>query len=87
MVRKIYFNKSFIIENGEKMVAKTELKQKVIGIGFEGVDLIVRSQRGKVYSVKLTEGLEIDSDNLIGKESDETVWATIDTEWDSLGNH
>ncbi len=63
------------------MVAKTELKQKVIGIGFED-DLIVRSQRGKVYSVKLTEGLEIDSDNLIGKESNETVWATIDTESD-----
>jgi hypothetical protein len=65
----------------KKMVAKTELKQKVIGIGFED-DLIVRSQRGKVYSVKLTEGLEIDSDNLIGKESDETVWATIDTDSD-----
>jgi hypothetical protein len=63
------------------MVAKTELKQKVIGIGFEG-DLIVRSQRGKTYSVKLAEGLEIDSDNLTGKESDETVWATIDTEAD-----
>ena len=28
------------------MVAKTELKQKVVGIGFEN-DLIVRSQRGK----------------------------------------
>jgi hypothetical protein len=65
----------------KKMVAKTELKQKVIEIGFED-DLIVRSQRGKVYSVKLTEGLEIDSDNLIGKESDETVWATIDTDSD-----
>jgi hypothetical protein len=63
------------------MVAKTELKQKVIGIGFED-DLIVRSQRGKAYSVKLTEGLEIDSDALMGKESDETVWATIDTESD-----
>ena len=63
------------------MVAKTELKQKVIGIGFED-DLIVRSQRGRTYSVKLAEGLEIDSDTLMGKESDETVWATIDTESD-----
>jgi hypothetical protein len=63
------------------MVAKTELKQKVIGIGFED-DLIVRSQRGRVYSVKLTEGLEIDNNNLMGKESDETIWATIDTESD-----
>lgn len=63
------------------MVAKTELKQKVIGIGFED-DLIVRSQRGKSYSVKLTEGLEIESDTLMGKESNETVWATIDTESD-----
>lgn len=63
------------------MVAKKELKQKVIGIGFED-DLIFRSQRGKSYSVKLAEGLEIDSDTLMGKESDETVWATIDTESD-----
>jgi len=65
----------------KKMVAKTELKQKVIGIGFED-DLIVRSQRGKTYTVKLAEGLEIDSNNLMGKESNETVWATIDTESD-----
>lgn len=63
------------------MVAKTELKQKVIGIGFED-DLIVRSQRGRTYSVKLEEGLEIDSEALMGKESDETVWATINTEPD-----
>jgi hypothetical protein len=63
------------------MVAKKELKQKVIGIGFED-DLIVRSQRGKAYSVKLVDGLEIDSDILMGKEADETIWATIDTEPD-----
>jgi len=63
------------------MVAKTELKQKVIGIGFED-ELIVRSQRGRIYSVKLAEDLEIDSNNLMGKESDEIVWATIDTESD-----
>ena len=61
------------------MVAKTELKQKVIGIGFED-DLIVRSQRGKAYSVKLKKGIEIDSDSLMKKKSNETVWATIDTE-------
>ena len=61
------------------MVAKTELKQKVIGIGFED-DLIVRSQRGKAYSVKLKKGIEIDTDSLMKKESNETVWATIDTE-------
>jgi hypothetical protein len=60
------------------MVAKTELKQKVIGIGFED-DLIVRSQRGKAYSVKLKKGIEIDTDSLMKKESNETVWATIDT--------
>jgi len=69
------------LKNGEKMVAKTQLKQKVIGIGFEN-DLIVKSQRGRVYSVKLAEGLEIDSNNLMCKESDETIWATIDTESD-----
>ena len=61
------------------MVTKTELKQKVIGIGFED-DLIVRSQRGKAYSVKLKKGIEIYSDSLMKKESNETVWATIDTE-------
>ena len=61
------------------MVTKTELKQKVIGIGFED-DLIVRSQRGKAYSVKLKKGIGIDSDSLMKKESNETVWATIDTE-------
>jgi hypothetical protein len=60
------------------MVAKTELKQKFIGIGFED-DLIVRSQRGKAYSVKLKKGIEIDTDSLMKKESNETVWATIDT--------
>ena len=64
------------------MVAKTALKQKVIGIGFED-DLIVRSQRGKAYSVKLKEDIEIDSDSLMKKESNETVWATIDTESDT----
>ena len=63
------------------MVEKTELKQKVIGIGFED-DLIVRSQRGRTYSVKIAEGLEIDSTSLLGKESDETIWASIDTESD-----
>lgn len=63
------------------MAAKKELKQKVIGIGFEN-DLVVRSQRGKAYTVKLVEGLEIDSDALMGKEDNETIWATIDTEPD-----
>ena len=63
------------------MVAKTELKQKVIGIGFED-ELIVRSQRGRIYNVKLAEGLEIDKNNLMSIESDETVWVTIDTESD-----
>jgi hypothetical protein len=65
----------------KKMAAKKELKQKVIGIGFEN-DLVVRSQRGKAYTVKLVEGLEIDSDALMGKEDNETIWATIDTEPD-----
>jgi len=63
------------------MVKKTELKQKVIGIGFED-DLIVRSQRGKIYTVKLAEDLELDINELLTKETDKTVWATIDTEAD-----
>ena len=61
------------------MVKKTELKQKVIGIGFEE-DLIVRSQRGKAYSVKLADDLEIDTNELLNKDSDTTIWANIDTE-------
>ena len=65
----------------KKMVKKTELQQKVIGIGFED-DLIVRSQRGKTYTVKLAEDLEIDTNALLNKESDKTIWATIDTEAD-----
>lgn len=60
------------------MAEKTELKQKVIGIGFED-DLIVKSQRGRTYSVKLAEDLEIDTDELFKKQAEETVWATIDT--------
>jgi hypothetical protein len=63
------------------MVKKTELKQKVIGIGFEE-DLIVRSQRGKAYSVKLADDLEIDTNELLNKDSDTTIWANIDTEAD-----
>jgi hypothetical protein len=63
------------------MVKKTELKQKVVGIGFED-DLMVRSQRGKTYAVKIAEDLEIDINMLLAKESDQTVWATIDTEAD-----
>ncbi len=60
------------------MAEKKELKQKVIGIGFEN-DLIVKSQRGRTYSVKLDEDLEIDIETLLAKEAEETVWATIDT--------
>ncbi|MBZ2166849.1 hypothetical protein [Methanobacterium spitsbergense] len=63
------------------MVKKTELKQKIVGIGFED-DLIVRSQRGKMYSVKLADDLEIDINELLAKESDKTIWANIDTEAD-----
>lgn len=63
------------------MAEKSELKQKVIGIGFEN-DLIVRSQRGRTYAVKLSEEIEIDSDQLLNKQSEDTVWATIDTEAD-----
>jgi hypothetical protein len=63
------------------MVEKTGLKQKVIGIGFED-ELIVRSQRGRIYSVKLADDLEIDSNQLLSKQSDEEIWATIDTESD-----
>jgi len=65
----------------KKMVKKTELKQKVVGIGFED-NLIVRSQRGKMYGVKLADDLEININELLTTESDKTIWATIDTEPD-----
>lgn len=64
------------------MAEKTELKQKVIGIGFED-DLIVKSQRGRTYGVKIAEDLEIDIEELLKKEENETVWATIDTGGDA----
>lgn len=63
------------------MAEKSELKQKVIGVGFEK-DLIVRSQRGRTYTVKLSEDIEVDANELLNKGSDETVWATIDTDAD-----
>ncbi|MDD3984995.1 MAG: hypothetical protein PHY59_03690 [Methanobacterium sp.] len=63
------------------MVKKTELKQKVVGIGLED-NLIVRSQRGKMYGVKLADDLEIDINELLATEPDTTIWATIDTEPD-----
>jgi hypothetical protein len=63
------------------MVKKTELKQKVVGIGLDD-DLIVRSQRGKMYGVKLADDIEIDINELLAKEADKTIWATIDTEAD-----
>jgi hypothetical protein len=63
------------------MVKKAELKQKVVGIGLED-DLIVRSQRGKMYGVKLADDLEIDINDLLAKESNKTIWASIDTEGD-----
>lgn len=65
----------------KKMVKKTELKQKVVGIGLED-NLIVRSQRGKMYGVKLADDLEIDINELLATEPDTTIWATIDTEPD-----
>lgn len=52
------------------MAEKTELRQKVIGIGFED-DLIVKSQRGRTYSVKLAEDLEIDTEALFNKDTEE----------------
>ena len=54
------------------MAEKTELKQKVIGIGFED-DLIVKSQRGRTYGVKIAEDLEIDIEELLKKEENEHV--------------
>lgn len=55
-----------------------EIKQEVIGISREG-DIIVKSARGRIYSVKKAAGLEFSCEDLF-QDVEKDLFATIDTE-------
>lgn len=55
-----------------------EIKQVVVGITREG-DIIVKSGRGKMYSVKKIPGLKFDCKDLF-QDVEKDLFATIDTE-------
>lgn len=55
-----------------------EIKQLVIGITREG-DIVVKSGRGRIYTVKKSEDLKFDCEDLL-KNVEKELYATIDTE-------
>ncbi len=55
-----------------------EIKQIVIGIGRED-DVIVKSARGRIYSVKKSADLKFSCEELFS-DLDKELFATIDTE-------
>jgi hypothetical protein len=55
-----------------------EIQQEVIGISREG-DIIVKSARGRIYSVKKAADLEFGCEDLF-KDVEKELFATIDTE-------
>lgn len=55
-----------------------ELKQLVIGITREG-DIVVKSGRGRIYTVKKSADLKFDCEDLF-RDADRELYATIDTE-------
>ena len=55
-----------------------EIKQLVVGITREG-DIVVKSARGRMYSVKKSEDLEFSCEDLL-KDVETELYATIDTE-------
>jgi len=55
-----------------------EIKQLVVGITREG-DIVVKSARGRMYSVKKSEDLEFSCEDLL-KDAETELYATIDTE-------
>ena len=55
-----------------------EIKQEVIGISREG-DIIVKSARGRIYSVKKSPGIEFSCEDLF-QDIEKELFATIDTE-------
>ena len=55
-----------------------EIKQIVVGITREG-DIVVKSGRGKIYSVKKSADLKFSCDDLF-REVEKDLFAIIDTE-------
>jgi hypothetical protein len=55
-----------------------EIKQVIVGISREG-DVIVKSARGRMYSVKKSEGLKFSCEDLF-QDVEKDLFATIDTE-------
>lgn len=55
-----------------------EINQLVIGISREG-DVIVKSARGRIYSVKKAADLKFSCEDLL-KGTEKELYATIDTE-------
>ncbi len=55
-----------------------EIKQLVVGITREG-DIVVKSGRGRMYSVKKAENLEFSCEDLFDNVETE-LYATINTE-------
>ncbi len=60
------------------IILAKEIKQIVIGIGREG-DVIVKSARGRIYSVKKSADLKFSCEELFN-DLDKELFATIDTE-------
>ncbi|MGZ7120032.1 MAG: hypothetical protein ACXVH2_09990 [Methanobacterium sp.] len=55
-----------------------EIKQIVLGISREG-DIIVKSARGRIYSVKKSDGINFSCEDLF-QDVEKDLFATIDTE-------
>ena len=55
-----------------------EIKQLILGISREG-DIIVKSARGRIYTVKKAADLKFSCEDLF-KDVEKELFATIDTE-------
>jgi len=55
-----------------------EIKQLILGISREG-DIIVKSARGRIYTVKKAADLKFSCENLF-QDVEKELYATIDTE-------
>lgn len=55
-----------------------EISQLIVGLSREG-DIIVKSARGRIYSVKKADDLEFGCEELF-KDTENELYATIDTE-------
>jgi hypothetical protein len=55
-----------------------EIKQLIVGITREG-DIVVKSARGRMYSVKKSADLEFSCEDLF-RDVNKDLYATIDTE-------